>query len=60
MARPKRNDLQKVTLNLREGDTEKLAQLFPDLGAGPAIRLLISSFVDKHYNQPSTLPKLED
>lgn len=48
MARPRRNDLQKVTLNLREGDMDKLAELFPDLGSGPAARQLISAFVDKH------------
>jgi len=53
MARPKRNDLQKVTLNVREGDMEKMAQLFPDLGAGPAVRQLISAFVDKHFVQPN-------
>lgn len=53
MARPKRNDLQKVTLNIREGDMEKMAQLFPDLGAGPAVRQLISAFVDKHFVQPN-------
>lgn len=56
MARPKRNDLQKVTLNIREGDMEKMAQLFPDLGAGPAVRQLITAFVDKHYIQPSSVP----
>ena len=49
MARPKNLDLQKVTLNLRRGDAEKMGHLFPDLGEGPAIRQLISAFVDKHY-----------
>ena len=53
MARPKRNDLQKVTLNVREGDMEKMVHPFPDLGAGPAVRQFISAFVDKHFVQPN-------
>lgn len=56
MARPKRADLQKVTLNIREGDMEKMAELFPQLGAGPAVRQLISAFVDKHYAVPTSVP----
>ena len=40
-------DLQKVTLNLRAGDYARLGDLFPDLGAGPAIRQLVAQFVDR-------------
>lgn len=54
MARPKRNDLEKVTLNLREGDMKKMSEMFPDIGGGPAVRELLTKFVDKHYNQPAT------
>jgi hypothetical protein len=48
MAREKTLSMQKHTLNLREGDYEKMAELFPDLGGGPAIRQLVSKFVDRH------------
>lgn len=54
MARPKRNDLEKVTLNLREGDMRKMGELFPGMGSGPAVRELLIKFVDKHYNQPTS------
>lgn len=49
MAKAKEIDLQKHTLNLRPGDYDKMSALFPDLGGGPAIRKLVSAFVDKHY-----------
>lgn len=50
MPRPK-NEIptHKHTLSLRTGDYAKMAALFPDLGGGPAIRELVSRFVDKHY-----------
>ena len=44
-------DLQKHTLNLRQGDFEKMAHLFPDVGPSVAVTL-ISKFVDKHYADP--------
>ena len=40
-------DLKKHTLNLREGDFDEMALLFPKLGGSVAIRTLISNFVDK-------------
>lgn len=49
MAKSKNTDLIKKTLNLRQGDFEKMANLFPNVGGSIAIRELISKFVDKHY-----------
>lgn len=43
----KDDTIQKHTLNLRRGDYAKIGDLFPDLGAGPAIRQIVSAFVDK-------------
>ena len=43
----KDDSLQKHTLNLRSGDYARLGDLFPDLGAGPAIRQIIANFVDR-------------
>jgi len=37
----------KVTLNLREGDADFLAQHYPDLGYGVVIRQLVATAVDK-------------
>jgi hypothetical protein len=48
MSKNKNVDLQKHTLNLRAGDYEKMQQLLPELGAGPAIRQLVSNFIDKY------------
>ncbi len=40
--------LQKVTLNLREGDMERLRELHPELpGAGFVIRELVKKHVDR-------------
>jgi hypothetical protein len=59
----KTEELRKKTLNFREGDFEKMGQLFPDLGASAAIRRLISRFVDKHLPdedpEPVDLPDIE-
>lgn len=49
MATPKNPDLVKKTLNLRQNDFEKMAELFPAKGGSCAIRELISRFVDTHY-----------
>jgi len=55
MPRQKNNEpVHKHTLNLRPGDYEKMGELFPELRAGPAIRELVSKFVDKHYPKEST------
>lgn len=37
----------KVTLNLREGDADFLAQHYPELGYGVVIRQLVAAAVDK-------------
>lgn len=53
-------DLQKVTLNLRAGDYARLGDLFPDLGAGPAIRQLVSQFIDRaEAAARTTLPSVD-
>lgn len=41
MSRP----LQKHTLNLFEGDYEKLRSFYPDTGAGAVIRRLVEKYV---------------
>lgn len=51
MAKTKDLEIQKHTLNLRAGDYDKIGALFPDLMAGPAIRKIVSAFVDKHYGK---------
>jgi hypothetical protein len=38
-------------MNFREGDFEKMGELFPQLDPSVAIRQLISAFVDKNHNQ---------
>jgi hypothetical protein len=43
----KDDSITKHTMNLRRGDYAAIGDLFPDLGAGPAIRQIISTFVDK-------------
>lgn len=40
-------ELQKHTLNLREGDYAKIQSYYPTVGAGPVIRKVISKFVDE-------------
>ena len=54
MARNRDLSLSKKTLNFREGDFERMAELFPELGGSCAIRTLVSKFVDKHYTQTIT------
>jgi hypothetical protein len=39
--------LQKVTLLLFEGDLDRLRQYYPDVGASPIIRRLVSSFLNQ-------------
>ena len=48
MPKVKSVELQKHTLNLRQGDFEKMGTLFPAIGASEAIRRLVSKFIDKH------------
>jgi hypothetical protein len=44
---PRSDDLQKHTLNLFEGDYEKLQSYYPDVGAGPIIRRVVRSFLEQ-------------
>lgn len=39
--------LQKHTLNLWEGDYEKLRVLYPDVGAGAIIRRVVRRFIEQ-------------
>lgn len=40
-------NLKKHTLNLREGDYERLQSLYPELGAAVVIRKLVSNYLDR-------------
>lgn len=52
-------DLTKHTLNLFRGDYEKLAELYPDVGAAPVIRRIIRNYL-KSLDQPNkALPSTE-
>lgn len=57
MARRKTEELHKHTLNLRAGDMEKIASLFPQQSASYIIRRLISKFVDKTSAVENHLPE---
>lgn len=45
MPRKSEEPLRKERLNLFAGDFEKMGILFPQLGAGPAIRILVRNFI---------------
>lgn len=49
MGRPKLENIVKKTMNFREGDFEKIAQIFPGKEPSTMIRKIVSSFIDKHY-----------
>lgn len=53
MAREK-EQLQKVTLNLVEGDFDRLAALYPKLGAGKVIRHLVRTHLEKIEQEAGT------
>lgn len=62
MSRPKTEDLQKHTLNLRKGDVDAIRALFPRKDATVVIRRIVSKFVDKTRQveeQPVTVTDLE-
>lgn len=42
-----REELQKVTLNLYQGDYEKLMVLFSDVGAATIIRRVVRKFIQQ-------------
>lgn len=50
MAPRKTEELQKHTLNLRAGDLERLAVLFPKNSPSVMIRRLVSRFIDRIEN----------
>jgi len=52
MGRPKTEELKKHTLNLREGDMETLAELFPKYHPSVMVRRIVSKFVDKARDVP--------
>jgi predicted component of type VI protein secretion system len=52
MARLKAEELKKHTLNLREGDMEALAELFPKFHPSVMVRRIVSKFVDQVSNIP--------
>lgn len=45
--RKEERPIKKVTLNLYDGDFERLAELYPRMGAGKVIRLLVDSHIRK-------------
>ena len=47
MAKPKTEELQKHTLNLRAGDLDALASLFPGKSPTVMLRRIVSRFIDK-------------
>lgn len=59
MARPKRLDLEKITIRIHRGDKERLDFLYPKLGHTEVIRTLIRNHIrriDEIANQQ--IPKL--
>jgi len=52
MARQKTEELKKHTLNLREGDMEALAELFPKFHPSVMVRRIVSKFVDQVSHVP--------
>ena len=47
MGRKKAEELKKHTLNLREGDMEALAELFPRFNPSVMVRRIVSRFIDQ-------------
>ena len=47
MARNKTEELKKHTLNLRDGDMEALAALFPKFHPSVMVRKIVSKFIDR-------------
>lgn len=52
-------ELTKHTLNLFKGDYEKLAELYPDVGAAPVIRRIIRKYLESLETAKPELPKTE-
>lgn len=47
MKRKQPFELQKVTINIRKGDFDRLRELHPNLGSGPVIARLIIGYLNK-------------
>lgn len=47
MARSTDVQLQKHTLNLREGDWERLASYYPDIPTSTIVRMIVSRYVEQ-------------
>jgi hypothetical protein len=60
MALSKDVDLVKKTMNFREGDFEKVAELFPSKHPSVMVRTILSAFVDKHYKEAKPPPTKEE
>ena len=52
MARKKAEELKKHTLNLRDGDMEALAELFPRYNPSVMVRRIVSRFIDQTRQVP--------
>ena len=52
MARKKVEELKKHTLNLRDGDMEALAALFPRFNPSVMVRKIVSKFIDQTKQVP--------
>lgn len=60
MARPKTEDLQKHTLNLRRGDLAAIKALYPKHDASVMLRRIVSKFVDQVQKVPENDVKVSD
>jgi hypothetical protein len=60
---PKRtSELHKHTLNLYEGDMERMCLAYPDIGGSAAIRTIIHNHLEKVESQvekPTVLPSID-
>lgn len=41
-----KDELQKVTLNLRHGDVRRIREMYPKAGASAVIRQIVANYVD--------------
>lgn len=65
MRKKEDHPIQKVTLNLYEGDFQRLATLFPKAGASKIIRTLVRKFIvqveESHQQSVAPIPiEIED
>lgn len=52
-------ELTKHTLNLYKGDYDKLAELYPDVGAAPVIRRIIRKYLESLEQPGKSAPSVE-